>query len=173
MKLCIINGSIKQNNNSLVVSTTIQRQAQQVEFDSTIVRLESFSTLFTGEYILFETATPAQRQQLEQIAAADILLFVVPTYYKSMPGGLKNFFDSIRYPEMYQEKIIGFVASNHKNQDYGARHAEEVMKGMLIFFNIQAILLPEIFIFNHENIQESEVNRLLRLSRSYSQYLLK
>ncbi len=171
--MCIINGSIKKNNNSLVVSSSIQKYAQETSTSTSIARLESFSTLFTGEYIYSETASTLQREQLEHMVNADALLFVVPTYYKSMPGGLKNFFDSVRYPEIYADKLIGFVASNHKNQDYGARHAEEVVKGLLIFFNIEAILLPEIFILHHEHISVPEIERLMKRMHAYSKHLLK
>ena len=102
---------------------------------------------------------------------ANTLLFVVPTYYKSMPGALKNFFDILKCPEIYEGRAIGFVASNHKNQDYGARHAEEVVKGLLIFFNIEAVLMPEIFILNSEHIHMSEVERLVKRISFYTQYV--
>ena len=171
MNLCIVNGSIKKNNNSSAVSSSIHRCAQETGIQSTIAHLDSFSTLFTGEYISYETASPPQKIQLEYMIRADTLLFVVPTYYKSMPGALKNFFDILKCPEVYEGKAIGFVASNHKNQDYGARHAEEVVKGLLIFFNIEAVLMPEIFILNSEYIQMSEVERLLKRISFYTQHI--
>jgi NAD(P)H-dependent FMN reductase len=167
MDICIIHGSIRQHSNSEHVVAALQRAAEHNNMRSTPVTLQSFSTLFTGDYISLETATPEQRLQLLRIIEAPVLLFVVPTYYKSMPGALKNFFDSVRCQQMYAHKVIGFVASNHKNQDYGARHAEEVVKGLLTFFQCPAVLLPEIVILNHEQLQKEAVDRVIHWFQRY------
>jgi NAD(P)H-dependent FMN reductase len=167
MTTAIINGSIRENNTTLGVSRALNELLKARQAESQIVTLEHFTEIFRGEYLTPDTVNPAQRAVLETLVAADTLVFVVPTYYKSMPGALKNFFDIVRWPEVYANKRLAVIASNHKNQDYGARHAEDTLKGLLIFSNISAVVIPEILIIHPQAINGNELERFARLVDSY------
>ena len=143
MQTVIINGSIQENNGSAINSQLIQQEAGNT---SEVVSIEPFSDLFTGEYIYFSNANDEQRSVMEKIRDADTLIFVVPTYFKSLPGALKNFFDIVREKSLYEHKAIAFLASNHKNQDFGARHAREIIEGIIEFFETEAVFVSEIAI---------------------------
>ncbi len=157
MRLVIINGSVQQDNGSRVNAKLIQHTAGTAE----IVSLEPFLEMFRGEYIYFSNASPEQREVMEKIAAADALIFVVPTYFKSLPGALKNFFDIVREKSLYEHKAIAFLASNHKNQDFGARHAMLIIQGILEFFETQAVFVPEIPISNPESPDQEAIKHVI------------
>lgn len=168
MQMVIINGSIQRNNGSQINSALIQKASGDV---AGIVSIEPFSELFTGEYVYFSNANDEQRAVMERIRDADTLIFVVPTYFKSLPGALKNFFDIVREKSLYEHKAIAFLASNHKNQDFGARHAMLIVQGILEFFETQAVFVPEIPISNPESPDHEAIKHVVaavtELSSSY------
>jgi NAD(P)H-dependent FMN reductase len=170
MKLAIINGSARLDNTTMQVSTALRRVAESKGWEPDIAGIAAFDTVLRDEYITWRNASSAQRRELNIIRSAGYLLFVVPTYFKSMPGALKNFFDVVRIPELYDRKRIGVIASNHKNQDYGARHAEEVIKGITIFFDIAAIIVPEILILNPMEIDGHEAQRWIDRLERYPEF---
>ena len=167
MQVVIINGSIQQNNGSLINSKLIQNAMNDAE----IVTIDSFSKLFRGEYIYFANANNEQRFIMEKIRDADTLIFVVPTYFKSLPGALKNFFDIVREKSLYEHKAIAFLASNHKNQDFGARQAREILEGIIEFFDTEAVFVSEIAISDPAHTDNSAIEKTIhnvsRLSIHY------
>lgn len=172
MRLAIIVGSVRDDNTTRPVAEACAEQAQARDWQASVIQLTDFDQLFHGTYITEKSANPQQRAVLKTMAEADALLFVVPTYFKSMPGALKNFFDSVQWPAAYDRKLIGFIASNHKNQDFGAGHAEAVVKGMLTFFGLIAVTLHEIVIINPRiAIDTVEINRCLDLFAAYADWL--
>lgn len=164
MKTAIVCGSIQDNATTLVVADELKSLMPGAE----IVGLHDFKEMFTGDYVDLQNAKPSQKVVLKTIAKADIVVFVVPTYYKSMPGVLKNFFDVVREPKLYKDKTIGVTASNHKNQDYGARHTVEVLQGLSVFSEIKITLVPEILIINHQDIDHLELKRFAKLIQNYA-----
>lgn len=90
MKLCIITGSLREENTTRTLSCAFIDQATAIGIPCSHVSLNHFDQLFTGTYIYTDSATPMQRSELEKMSAATTLLFIVPTYYKSMPGLLKT-----------------------------------------------------------------------------------
>jgi NAD(P)H-dependent FMN reductase len=165
MAIAILCASIQDNATSLIVADAIR---QKLKDDSEIVTIDDFDKIFSGRYIALQNATPGQRQTLEYLSAASVIIFVVPTYYRSMPGVLKNFFDIVDLPSIYKDKTIAVVASNHKNQDYGARHAMEVIQGILAFYQIKTTIVPEIIILNHQAIDDEELSEFETLLRRYT-----
>lgn len=171
MSLAIISTSLREQNGSQKTAVCLQAAANRAAVKSSIVTIAPFNNLFTGEYLHFSNVNSDQFTVMDTIRAADSLVFVVPTYFKSIPGGLSNFFDIVRERSLYEHKAIAFVASNHKNQDFGARHAMLVIQGILEFFDAQAAIVPDIKIINPEKLDSAVAQQgiadLLRLRESY------
>jgi NAD(P)H-dependent FMN reductase len=166
MKLCIISGSVREENTTALLAQSFADIARGLNIETSQLALYPFLEMFTGTYIFLDSASSTQLMELEKMRDSSTLLFVVPTYYRSMPGALKNFFDLTRSPEVYAGKTIAFASSNHKNQDYGAQNAFAVIQGLLIFFKIHAVLVPEILIQHPLSIDMNEVSRFLETLRS-------
>ncbi len=167
MKVCIVSGSIREENTTRIVAKKCIEVAEEKHVACSLVSLIPFDTFFSGKYVTFESSTPEQHAELTKMREAEVLLFIVPTYYKSMPGVLKNFFDMVRTSDIYTQKTIGFISSNQKNQDYGAQHTRAVIQGLLTFFNVPSVIVPEILIQDHEKLNPLEIERFLKLLEEY------
>lgn len=167
MKIVIINGSIQHDNTSQVVSKALKNKLKATE--TSLLTIDSFSKLFVGDYINIKNANDKQRELLTTMKNADIIFFVVPTYFKSIPGALKNFFDIIRDKQIYENKTVAVIANNYKNQDYGARHTQQVIQGLSIFHQVPIYIVPEILIVHHENIDDSELRKFIELVQNFHQ----
>ncbi|MBA3788842.1 NAD(P)H-dependent oxidoreductase [Patescibacteria group bacterium] len=177
MEVCIITGSIREENTTEKVSQAFAAAIKEKNIPYSVLSLLPFDTLFTGTFVYLESATGAQREELEKMYRATTLVFVVPTYYKGMPGALKNFFDLVRSSEVYANKTIAFISSNHKNQEYGARQALEVMMGLSLFFKMHITVVPEILIQNqaeiNKNENKNEMRRFVELLEEYTPTAIK
>ena len=106
-----------------------------------------------GDYIEDKkTLTKSQREFLQALTTQRDHLYIVPTYYKSMPGMFKNYLDVVRLSQLYDGKRIGVIASNAKNQDYGARQFMQSLLGLLEFHRAVAVIVPQILIVNPEDV---------------------
>src|SRR5690606_13006323 len=119
-----------------------------------------FSQLFSGDFITLDNASVPQRKVLQAMTEARALIFVCPTYYKTMPGSIKNFFDIVRDKRLYQDKVILSISSNHKNQDFGARNLNTCVDAMSEFYDIRLRRIPEIPIINPESIEPGDARRI-------------
>jgi NAD(P)H-dependent FMN reductase len=161
MKLTIINGTNRIGNRSLHISKLVQETAELHEFETYLVTLESFDTLFRGEYLTFENANEAQLKDLRAINDAKYLVFVVPTYHHGIPSPLKNFLDLVDEPELFSRNVIGIISSNKSGRD-GARQAAQVINGYLAYNKAQAAYIhPEIPIINYEEPDRERIERFL------------
>lgn len=171
MRLAIINTSIRQENTTRFTAQACEQAARAYNWQVTMLDITAFGTLFTGEYLTPENTAGPQRVILQSLIDTDAILFVVPTYYKNMPSGLKNFFDIVRWPELYDHKLIAFMASNHKNQDYGAEQAFKTVRGILKFFDTVAVMVHDFPIVDPQAIDQSEIVRCLELLRRYGEMM--
>lgn len=173
MNVAIVVGSVRQDSTTPPVAEACGAALRKRGWRTALLPLDSFTGMFDGDYVTPDSANDEQRKRLTIMERADAVLFVVPTYFKSMPGSLKNFYDVVRWKEVYDGKLIGFVASNHKNQDYGAGHARQVVDGILTFFDISAVVMHEIIIIHPNAIDKAEVGRFADIYTHYYQHYLR
>jgi|GEM_PF-4852499 len=112
MKITIINGTNRLNSKTLKVAEMATEICENKNFETKLVTLDNFKTLFTGEYINLENANDLQKQDILNIKKSRIVIFVIPTYHHGIPASLKNFFDIINDREIYNKKVIGLIATN-------------------------------------------------------------
>ena len=167
MKLALINCSIHHQKTDRTVAFLAGALAAETDLSLQVVTIDEFRELFHGEFITLDTATPAQRLTLAALRDADVLVFVCPTYYKTMPGAIKNFFDIVRDGRLYAGKLALIVSSNHKNQDFGARDLALCLDAMAEFYDVPLVRVGEIPIIDPNSIDAGDVDRIMTLLRRY------
>lgn len=146
--MLFINTSIKESNNTQRVITHAKQVCKGKQILPAIAEVPQLS-LFTGSYISSVQSAPKVAQKfLEVLIAEEDHLYFVPTYYKAMPGGFKNFLDVVQISDLYHCKRIGIVSTNAKNQDYGARQFMQSLMGLLEFHNAVSVVIPQILILS-------------------------
>lgn len=170
MKLTIINGTNRIGNKSINVSKAVVEETQKLRHETKLVDLNNFNDLFRGKYLesLVE-ATPGQKEDLENMAWAEVLVFVVPTYHHSLPGSLKNFLDLFKYPPALDKKVVGVISSNRRLGVDGARAAIQAINGVFAYENLTSFIVPKILKINFEEIDHAQIIGFL----SYLQNFLK
>lgn len=162
MKLTIINGTNRIGNKSLATSRLVQEIADSQGFETHLVTLDNFDSLFRGEYLTFENASKAQLGDLNAINDAKYLVFVVPTYHHGIPSPLKNFLDLVDEPELFSRNVIGIISSNKSGRD-GARQTAQVINGYLAYNKAEAAYIhPEIPIINYEEPDKERIEKFLK-----------
>lgn len=123
---------------------------------------------FTGDYVT-STADllPAAASFIHSLESHQDQLYLVPTYYKALPGAFKNYLDIVQMPSLYQQKRIGIVSTNAKNQDYGARQFLQVLLGLLEFHHAVAVVVPQILILNPDTPDSEQLRDYLNYFASF------
>lgn len=162
MKLTIINGTNRIGNKTIKISQAVLAEAQKLGHETRLVDLNNFTELFRGKYLeKLEGANEGQRKDLENMARADVLIFVVPTYHHSLPGSLKNFLDLLKYLPALDQKIIGVVSSNERLGVDGARAAIQAINGILAFEELTSFVVPKILKINFEEIDRKLISEFI------------
>lgn len=143
MNITFINGTNRQNNKSLNLTQKLSELEILAMHTIEIVDLANFTQLFSGDYINRENASQLQRIDLEAIAGADLLVFVVPVYHGSIPAPLKNFIDIVKDPEIYNNKTIAFI-SNNSGSIQGAYQAEDAVKSIIAYDRLHSNIVSKI-----------------------------
>ena len=157
MKITVVNGTNRLGNKTLPISQKVVELSGRLGLEASLVDLNNFTELFRGEYLTLKNALGPKREDLEKILASQLIIFIVPTYHHGLPGSLKNFLDLVKAPEIYEGKVIGFMASSNKNHDLGARQAREVVEGLFAYQKSIAVIVPKIAILGFENIDEERI----------------
>lgn len=161
MKIAIINGTNRIDNQSSQIAYAAKDQAVKAGYTADVINLDNFDELFRGDYITGETATMPQKVVIAKMTSADILLFIVPTYHSGLPSSLKNFFDSLRYKPVYENKVIGIIAGSTHNQDLGARQAAQTINGILSHNKVYSFVVPRITILEFQSIDTPRLDEYL------------
>ncbi len=169
--MLLINSSVKQANNT---GRVIEQVAQYLHGHGRAFDTAAMVPVapFTGEYVTHCAELPAGAAALcSRLEAHVDHLYFVPTYYKMMPGAFKNFLDIVRLPTLYTGKRIGIVATNAKNQDYGARQFLQVLLGLLEFHSAVSVVVPQILILNPAAIDSAALQEYLTYFNAFPQPL--
>lgn len=161
MKLTIINGTNRKANRSMGISHAVGKIAREKSFDVNLITLNNFDTLFRGTYIRVENASSEQKRDMRNLITADIILFVIPTYHAGIPSSLKNFLDTLKCNECYEQKVIGVISSNSGNKDLGARQAVQVINGILAHEKLISSVIPIIPIVNYDDIDHTRIEKYI------------
>ena len=143
MNITIVNGTNRENCESIKVTNTLNTLITNLQHTCNIVTLQNFKTLFTGKYINFDNATLEQKTDLDNIINAKIVIFVIPTYHHSIPGSLKNFFDIIDYKNtnLYEKKVVGLIAANTGVD--AIRHARSIINEIFAYYKFTSFIPPK------------------------------
>lgn len=159
--MLFIDTSVKDASNTSRVVAKICDDYQLRGRRFNVAELTAFPS-FTGDYITAVTGLPSTSARfIEALQAHQDHLYFVPTYYKSLPGVFKNYLDIVQLPALYHQKRIGIIATNAKNQDYGARQFLQVLLGLLEFHRAVAVVVPQILILDPDALD----------TRSFDDYL--
>lgn len=157
MNITIINGTNRHGNQSMKISEATLQAISETGNSGQLVTLEHFDELFRGEKITLENATSVQKEDIQKMIDADILVYVVPTYHSGIPSPLKNFFDLLDINEIYERKTMALIAGSYSNQDLGARQTEQILNGIISFNNLHSFVVPRITIINFADIDHKRI----------------
>ncbi|MEM7128316.1 MAG: NAD(P)H-dependent oxidoreductase [Chloroflexota bacterium] len=165
--MLLINTSLKAQNNTEQVIQQVATYFYESGRAYQFAHLTPFP-LFTGEYITeISQAADEAAPLLSTLATESDHLYFVPTYYKMMPGAFKNFLDITRIATLYHGKRIGIVATNAKNQDYGARQFLQTLLGLLEFHMAVSVFVPQILILDPEQIDIQALRQYVEYFESF------
>ena len=162
MNITIVNGTNRENSQTLAVTKLIGNIIVELKHESKLVTLDNFKTLFTGEYMNLDNATQDQKSDLENIQNSKIVIFVIPTYHHGIPGSLKNFFDIIDYKKtnLYEKKIIGLVATNTGVDTI--RQTRTILDEIITYYKFTSIIPPkDVTIDLYTTIDEKRITEYL------------
>lgn len=162
MQIAIVNGTNRIGNRSIEIAHTANKIIREMGYEVHLISLESFDRLFRGNYISLANATIEQRKDIRHLIAADMLLFIIPTYHSGIPSPLKNFLDSLKCNECYEQKIICVISSNDSNRDLGARQAIQVINGILAYNKLLSFVVPVIPTINFDDIDYERIENFIR-----------
>ena len=165
--MLLINTSLKAQNNTDAVIQQVAAYFHAIGKAYQATNLVPFP-LFTGEYMTEITQAGDEAIPLwNSLATVSDHLYFVPTYYKMMPGAFKNFLDITRIAALYHGKRIGIVATNAKNQDYGARQFLQTLLGLLEFHKAVSVIVPQILILDPEEIDTQALQQYLEYFEAF------
>jgi NAD(P)H-dependent FMN reductase len=167
MKITIINGTNRTENETIKISDKVNEIVTRLGYKSSLISLNNFTEMFLGEYLTIENAHSGQKLDLENIADADIIIFIVPTYHHSIPGSLANFLDLIDDESLFKNKVIGVISSNAKGRNEGAHHTKQKIEGILAHQKSITYVLPLIPVLDFGNIDEERVENFLKYCLSF------
>ena len=167
MNITIITGTNREGNESQKVSSSTEKMALGRSHTVSKITLENFGALFRGTYMNLENASEEQKEDIQKMISADILIFVVPTYHRGIPSPLKNFLDTIKVPEAYERKIIGVIACTDDGDDHGAWHARDVINGILAHKKLHSFVVPIIPMIDFTNIDEDRIERFIEYCEGF------
>ena len=166
MKITIINGTNRTGNKSIKVTTNTAEIINELGYESSIVTMNNFKELFTGNYLNFIEANTNQKIDLENMQSADVLIFVSPTYHHGIPAALKNFLEIIKEKVIYENKVIGLISSNSSGRAYGAYQAMEVLHGIIAYNKLNSYIISTVPIIDHENIDNERICEFIKYCSS-------
>ncbi len=161
MKITIVNGTNRIGNRSIEISRVIGQIAHDMGFTINLITLDSFDTLFRGDYIRLVNATLSQKQDIRSLITADIIIFVIPTYHAGIPSSFKNFLDILKCNECYDNKIIGIISSNNQNRDLGARQGFQTINGILAYSKLHSFIVPIIPVINFDDVDKDRIKHFI------------
>jgi NAD(P)H-dependent FMN reductase len=165
--MLLIDASVKDDSNTSRVVAKVAETCQAHRRNYTVAELTAFPS-FTGNYITGATGLPpAAATFIQTLQVHQDHLYFVPTYYKSLPGVFKNYLDIVQLKSLYHQKRIGIVATNAKNQDYGARQFLQVLLGLLEFHRAVAVVVPQILVLDPEDPDMERFDDYLRYFLSF------
>lgn len=161
MNVTIVNGTNRIGNRSIEISQSITQIYREMKCKPKLVTLNNFTSLFRENYIDVKVATPAQKRDIHSLMTAQIIIFVIPTYHSGVPSALKNFLDTLKCGECYDQKVIGIISSNDSNRDLGARQAAQTINGILAYLKLRSLVVPIIPIINFDNIDQERIKNFI------------
>lgn len=166
MKITLINGSIRVNNQSMKVSEKIMHLLLNQDVSATLVDLNNFKEMFTGDYLDLQNTKGQQNIDLQNMLSAQVLYFVVPTYHHSMPGVLKNFFDLIDSKEVYNNKVIGLISSSGGRE--ALKHTSDCLNGILSHNKCKSFILPkDLLIEDLDSLNEKRIINYINYTKMF------
>ncbi|OGC47494.1 hypothetical protein A2713_00180 [candidate division WWE3 bacterium RIFCSPHIGHO2_01_FULL_35_17] len=150
MKFTLINGTNRLGNRSIEITKAAAEIVKDFGHDANIVTLDNFDQLFRGDYINLSNANEVQKIDLENMAWADILIFVVPTYHHGIPSPLKNFLDIINDVSVFEGKKVGFIAVGKDSK--GVIQTQQVISGIFSYNENKSYTMPKVAIISPSDI---------------------
>lgn len=115
MKILAISGSTRRESTNTALLNSISRNAPQE------IELEVFESVLDMPIFTIDLETINHPQIVKsfanKVAKADAVIFAVPEYVRTLPGGLKNAIDWLVPREELIEKPIGIIHASWRGDD--------------------------------------------------------
>lgn len=136
MKISIVLGTARDNNESSKVADFIYEKLRRNKIETDLIHVSDY--LFQKTIIRSEQdSEPNEKIEnwARTVESSDAIIFVTPEYNHSYPGELKILIDSL-YSE-YKGKIAGVVSISTGN--YGGARVTELLKLLLLTVNFHVL----------------------------------
>ncbi|AVM63807.1 MULTISPECIES: NADPH-dependent FMN reductase [Dietzia] len=160
MKIGIILGSIREERTGKSVAEWVAQQARDRQ-DATyeLVDLKSFDIpLLTSATVPGAANKQYEDERVQRWSSAidsyDAFVFVTPEYNHSVPGGLKNAFDSLG--NEWADKPVAFVSYGAEGGVRAVEHWRQIVANFRMFGVRQQISLSLFTEFGPEGVRPAE-----------------
>lgn len=160
MKIGIILGSIREERTGKSVAEWVEQQARERQ-DATyeLVDLKSFDIpLLTSATVPGAANKIYEDERVQRWSSAidsyDAFVFVTPEYNHSVPGGLKNAFDSLG--SEWANKPVAFVSYGAEGGVRAVEHWRQIVANFHMYGVRQQISLSLFTEFGPEGVQPAE-----------------
>ncbi|MDR3450185.1 MAG: NAD(P)H-dependent oxidoreductase [Alphaproteobacteria bacterium] len=153
-KTAIIVGSLRKESINLKLAKALAKLGEgkfTVEYPS--IDLPVFNQDMEENFPAIVTAFK------KPIDEADAVLFVTPEYNRSIPGPLKNAIDWASRPygkNSFTGKIAATVGAS--GGALGTACAQQMLKQILVYFNMQVIGQPEVYLHYKDGMFDADSN---------------
>lgn len=113
----IISGTNRPGSNTLKVAKYYQDTLAKKGQDATLLDLMDLPENFISSD-LYGQRSPEFAAILEQVAATEKFIFIIPEYNGSFPGVLKTFIDACEFPASFYDKkacLVGISSGKYGN----------------------------------------------------------
>lgn len=150
-------GSFRKDSYNTMALKTLQKLAPD---NITIAQLTYADVPFYNADLHTNSFPEEVDNLVEEVFAADAVIFVSPEYNYSIPGGLKNIIDFLsRSPiKPFDNKAIGIMGSSMGN--LGTARMQYHLRQVMVFLNAYVMNTPEIMIADAAKKFDKEGNLL-------------
>jgi len=164
MRICIISGSARENNNSIRVALAIKNLLDNAHIVHIIDFKEYDIPLIAQGGLKKDALSSFQKNLIDKIAEAHIVIIISPEYNWSSTPELLNMFDlfAVRdFQQIFNNKVFAFAGvSTGKGGKMPCLQLMQVTNKVISFANYHSIVSAKIFEshFTKEALDESGVS---------------
>ncbi len=149
MKICIISGSARENNNTIRVAYALERMLS-MEHQVALIDFQQYDIPFINQaQVTPENLSLFQQQLANGMREAQLVILISPEYNWSTTPEILNFlhrFGDREFKDLFDNKVFSLVGvSTGKGGKTPALHLTSILHKIISYLNLESVVCPKIF----------------------------